>query len=354
MRRIALGALFLLCACSAATAPRASTKGQGKSADGGASGSFGDLGGDQGDDGTGSTQVEKTDPCDGSLAVDGDAVAFAKAIGICKGLVSATYANSVNGAGAPNPGQHGILQRFGNEVKPREGAALGVLSSGYAREFDGPNGATGMFKGPKQPMQPGLGSTNALPSGYPKSASGCPSQAGAKVFDVSVVKLELEVPQNAKGLAFDFDFWSGEWPEYVCTEYNDAFIALLDGENISFDAQNNPVSVNNGFFDRCTPNATTGCEGNVLKNAACPGGVGELVGTGFDAPGPWCNGAQSTGGGATGWLSSKAPVKPGAHVTLQFVIYDVGDPNFDSTVLIDNFRWIAEETTTGTSRPPPK
>ena len=104
--------------------------------------------------------------------------------------------------------------------------------------------------------------------------------------------------------------------EYVCTRYNDGFIAYLksaafnggNAENISFDAQNNPVSVNNGFFDRCTSNSTTGCvdpaqvpcssawaanhsssgclagetvSDPVAKTSACAGGTSELEGTGF-------------------------------------------------------------------------
>jgi hypothetical protein len=88
----------------------------------------------------------------------------------------------------------------------------------------------------------------------------------------------------------------------------------------------------NGFFDRCTPGARTGCLGQTQKTAACPGGVAELAGTGFDARGPWCFVTESTGGGATGWLTSKAPVAPGETITIEFIIRDTGDPNYDSSV----------------------
>ena len=47
---------------------------------------------------------------------------------------------------------------------------------------------------------------------------------------------------------------------------------------------------------------------------------------------------------ATGWLVTKAPVSPGEAVKLRWAIYDSGDGVLDSTVLIDNFRWLGDET----------
>ena len=44
-------------------------------------------------------------------------------------------------------------------------------------------------------------------------------------------------------------------------------------------------------------------------------------------------------GGATGWLTTKAPVKPGETITLRFLVLDEGDAKLDSAVLIDNFKW---------------
>jgi hypothetical protein len=64
---------------------------------------------------------------------------------------------------------------------------------------------------------------------------------------------------DATGFQFDFDFYSSEWPNYVCSNYNDAFVAYLTSkkltDNVSFDAKNNPVAVNNDYFNRCTPKA---------------------------------------------------------------------------------------------------
>ena len=207
--------------------------------------------------------------------------------------------------------------------------------------------------------------TNAgkLPDGFPKPAQGCPLDK--KVFDTIDVELVIKAPANAKGFSFDFNFYSGEWPGYICTRFNDGFIAYLeakgfnggDPDNISFDANNNPVSVNNGFFDRCTPNTTTGCFGSMQTKSACAGGTAELEGTGYAQIGKWCEpyapakDEMSTNGGATGWLTTSAPIEPGETFKLDLVIWDTGDGLLDSSVLLDNFKWTPTKTKVVTERP---
>jgi hypothetical protein len=180
------------------------------------------------------------------------------------------------------------------------------------------------------------------------------------VHDFIDEKIVIRVPANAQGLSFDFDFWSSEWPEYVCSSYNDSFIAYLSGStgtatNISFDAKGNPVSVNNGYLDRCTPGTPVGCNvtGSPDASAACASGDTELGGTGFGEPRKaYCAAAVSTPGASTGWLTSSAPVTPGDTITLELMIWDTGDQNYDSLVLLDHFQWSAVPTQTGTTRPP--
>jgi hypothetical protein len=324
------------------------------------------------DDGDG--KVDNRILCDTSLPLEGDATAFANSIGLCQmadathwGIVSVAYTLGFSAA-APsgNPkfdGQHGILPAFGSVVKPRDGARLGVLSSGYARECDDPTSMSCSGTGQGDPYfkgaQAGMTGPAQAPPGYPKAAAGCPG--ASSINDAIGVKLQIKVPANAQGLQFDFDFYSGEWPEWVCSEFNDAFVAWLTSTaypgkggdlNISFDSMNNPVSVNNGFFDRCTPSTQTGCMGNNSSTAACPGGPNELQGTGFYNMGSYCGAATSTGGGATGWLTTKAPAKQGETITLQYIVWDTGDQSWDSSVLVDNFQWQPGPTMTGTQRPP--
>jgi hypothetical protein len=52
----------------------------------------------------------------------------------------------------------------------------------------------------------------------------------------------------------------------------------------------------------------------------------------------WCL-QTSSGGGATGWLTSTAPVTPGETITLEFIIWDTGDNQYDSSVLLDYLTW---------------
>ena len=336
------------------------------------------------DDGDGTTDNPPT--CDGSLAAKGTAEDFAKAIGLCAtaakdgyGLVSAKFTRGFGRDDAPKGDQHGVLPKFGSVIKPREGKMLGVLSTGYAEEFNGAGNAPfGGTTGKEGTANYKLNGKNwwgwdpnfnpnpngSAPPGFPKPADGC--QQTSDVNDVINVKLEIKAPANAGGVKFDFNFYSGEWPAFICSPFNDGFIAYLSAkgfnngtpDNMSFDSKKNPVSVNNGFFDPCTANVDTGCaNGAKAGTSACPGGASELAGTGFGIDGTWCSGYQgaksktSVNGGATGWLTSQAPIQGGETFTLELMIWDTGDPFLDSSVLIDNFSWAEGSVTVGTDRP---
>jgi hypothetical protein len=329
------------------------------------------------DDGNG--KVDDVVICDNgalppsSLAGVGTAADLLAAMGVCQaadathwGIVSATYTNghSQTGPGPMNfAQQHGTLGKFGNVIKPQEGSLLGVLSTGTATEIDNDLGP--LFKGEKNGMQgPGnfLSGPNGgdVPAGFPKTTMGCPSLSTV-IDDVIDVKLKIKVPANAKGFAFDFDFWSGEWPEYVCSQYNDSFIAYLTSKafqngapgNMSFDTKGNPISVNNDFFGACTPHVPTECAlpGNPTPASVCALGEARLVGTGFGQDKPeaaYCGNVASTAGGATNWLTSAAPVSPGETISLELIIWDTGDVNSDSTVLLDHWVWQPKESAVAT------
>ena len=151
-----------------------------------------------------------------------------------------------------------------------------------------------------------------------------------------------------KNFSFDFDFYTYEWPVFVCSQYNDFFVAMLspipmgqtDG-NISFDQLGNPVSVNNAFVEVC------GCSGGPPCSAggkmfSCSLGNTELTGTGFE------------GHAATSWLSTTAPVDPNSTITIRWGTYDSGDGVLDSTTILDNWKWIAEPGTTVGTDPVPQ
>jgi hypothetical protein len=353
--------------------------------DAGTGGSDGGLAGDG--------PIDTPPPCDVGLAVDdANPATFAKAIGICTqassagyGLVSASYSNAWASTAPPQAGQWGFLPTFGSVIVPRQGSAMSALSSGYARQYDDSAGTVNNAPGILNPAGSPFGvvsdfvnsspdgpregmnyPTGAAPPGFPQSASGCGQSM--MVNDMIDVKLTLKAPPNATGFSFDFDFHSSEWPNFVCSDYNDAFVAYVTSNettgNVSFDSNKNPIAVNANFFNRCTPNAPVGCLSSdngppmAIGTSTCTAGAGELAGTGFaDTAKTQCGTAQdinATLGGATGWLTTTAPIKGGEQFTIDFMIWDSGDGLLDSLVLIDNFQWIGGTPVMGpsTNRPP--
>jgi hypothetical protein len=70
--------------------------------------------------------------------------------------------------------------------------------------------------------------------GFTGFARRCRAGAGtAPPCSARNVKLELKAPKNASGLKFDFNFHSSEWPEYICSDFNDGFIAYLSAKGFN-------------------------------------------------------------------------------------------------------------------------
>jgi len=246
-----------------------------------------------------------------------------------------------NGVGTPSPQSHAIVDAFGNVLGPRAGQRFVFLSTGLAAAPDQP------YFGPGTPQGgTSLGNFSSPPAGFPTNKVGCPQPLQNTAFDSVNLRLQIRVPTNANSFAFDHGFFSAEYPEYACSQFNDLWVVLSDtaapgmpnNGNVVFDNQGTPGSVNLNFFDRCLAGAT-GCLG-VPGFSFCSGGTGELAGTGYggtDATQP-C-GAPTTIGGATGWITSESPVVPGEIMTVQFMVWDSSDPVFDSSSMIDHFRW---------------
>jgi hypothetical protein len=288
--------------------------------------------------------------CDGDIPDIGygDPMAAARALGLCRvqagsswGVVSARYVLA-NGAPGMHDVSHGLLPAFGPNVAVREGQAMLALSSGTARRpgdpgFRSPRGAELFTKSP-------------MPPGFPIPSPSCPGVLQLPVAnDSAALELVIRVPTNARGFGFDFNFYTYEFPDYICSPFNDFFVALVspapEGSqhgNVSFDAQGNPVSVNNGLLQVCKAQHAGG------KPFSCPLGSAELAGTGYDEL------AEFGPHAATGWLVTRAPVTPGSEVTIRFAIWDAGDHVLDSLVLIDNFVWEEAELPEGPLTEPVK
>ncbi len=295
-------------------------------------------------------------PCDTGIAIDEmDPLKAATAVDICKastgpnnwGVVSAKWVLADGSDPVNLPASqlqafhlgHGFLPAFGANVDVRRGERMLVVSSGSARQPSDPGyqNVQGFSKG----------YTSGHPQGFPKESPACPGSITGEPHDSTGVAITLRTPSNATGFSFDFDFFTYEWPGYVCSTFNDFFVAILspmpmnqtDG-NISFDSAGNPVSVNNALLEVC------GCPGNPPnpcmaggKIFNCSLGNIELIQTGF--------GFDSNPGfpqdhGSTSWLRTQAPVEGNAEIEIRFATYDSGDGVLDSTTLVDNFKWIAK------------
>jgi hypothetical protein len=315
---------------------------------------------------------DSAQPCDTGLALsDVDPKDAAKAIELCRqatdmdrkyGVISAAYVRA-DGTALANPAlQVGIQPGYGTNVHVQAGASLLALSSGYARVVGQPGACNG--------ISCQTNPTGMPPTGFPEDDPACPPTKA--IADDVALQLKIRAPSNATGYAFNFKFYSFEFPDWVCDTagYNDQFVALVTpppmgayvpmgsmAGNISFDGNNHPVSVNMGYFDVCDPSSPTrfathcisgGGMCPPLPNPYCPLGLGDLAGTGFDT---W----HMTVGpaGATRWLQTQAPVQAASIITVQLTIWDAGNAKFDSTVLIDNFHWIANGSVPLKTQPEP-
>ena len=183
---------------------------------------------------------------------------------------------------------------------PIYGTSYGILTSGAAAQAD----------------QPGTFSAVAL--------GGNPVR-GDTDYDVTILKIDLNVPTGVNCLSIDFQFLSEEFPVYVGTSYNDAFVAELDTStwttsgsvisapnNFAFDPNGNVVSVNSTGVTQMSPS--------------------NGIGTAYDGGLP---GGGDPNGAATVLLRAKTPISAGPH-SLYLSIFDQGDQVLDSAVFLDN------------------
>jgi Putative metal-binding motif len=308
-----------------------------------------------------------SDVCDDALALDAsDPLMAARAIELCAqtqessrrwGVISARW-TTPDGKGTPSSDMmHGLLPGFGSAFAPRAGKSLLALSSGVAR--------APAQKGYTADCSDSFSMTKGdFPAGFDGSSPSCPADAKAdSVGDAIALEVRVRMPSNASALSFDSAFFTEEYPDYICSPFNDYFQVIVqparsggmagDG-NVELDTDGNPVSVNNSLLQACKAGNHGG------KMFACPLGVDPLKGTGYDEcdmdsaiPGGGFGGLfggggeKETYGASTGWLNTEFAVMPGEVITMRFTIWDSDDTALDSLAIIDHVRFRLR------SEPPP-
>ena len=310
---------------------------------------------------------ESEGPCDTGLASNTtDAMDYAKAIDLCQTTTMADRTWGVieaklllaDGTGTPDSKQHSIRPAFGSTTV-QGGKSFAVLSSGTAA-------ATGQTNPSPTAFDPGYqpGTSSGFPSDWYMAnnstlpnAPGCPApNPFSAANDPVMLQLKVRVPTNASSFKLSVNFMSAEFPEYVCSPFNDFFVVLLDSsyngtpanpmdKNLAFytdpaSMKNYPVGVNlanTGLFQECK-DGKTGCDGlNQSMITTCKETT-QLTGTGMDTVFGGCSSGDLMGGG-TGWLVTSGNVVGGEIITLRIAIWDTSDEMLDSLAIVDNFQW---------------
>jgi hypothetical protein len=322
-------------------------------------------------------------PCDNQVTNTNTSVAldYAKAMDLCQttpevvpnkkdkkwGVISGKL-TLANGSGTPAAASRAVRSKFGSQIFPIKGQKFAIFSTGHAAAPGDTNPSFVAFQGGQD-----MGTSSAFPAdwlaannGALPNSPGCPAPSGGSANDPIMLTLRLRAPTNAKSFSFNSFFFSAEFPEYVCTQFNDFFVALVDSnvttnpkdKNVAVyiapDFKRYPISVNlshgTNLFGVCDA-GPTGCSGGVPGNATCLMGPSLLTGTGFESNIGGCGtppNASSLLGGGTGWLTTAGNIKSGDIMEVRIALWDTSDGIFDSLVLLDNWIWNLNPASPGT------
>jgi hypothetical protein len=325
---------------------------------------------------------EPSASCDTGLPSNSsDARQYAAAMDLCRttretsrgwGLIRGSL-TLTNGADTPAAQSRSIRSAFGPGNAPEAGLAMAVLSTGAAA-------AVGQTNPPFADFQDGVDTGTQSPppadwlaanGGVFPNAPGCPdANDSSTAYNPVMLTLRVRVPSNARSFRVASSFLSSEYPEWVCSAFNDYFVALLDSafagapanpgdKNLALyttPSGDYPVGVNlafgnTGLFTQCE-NGDIGCAGGVPGTISTCTGTSGLTGTGMDfavPPSEACGSNDLTGGG-TDWLVIKGNVVPGETLELRLGLWDTGDGLYDSVLLLDAFQWSLDVVQPGAFR----
>ncbi len=318
----------------------------------------------------------------GLMSNSNDPRDFARAMDLCQmteeqpqspeettwGLIDAHF-SLADGSGQPAAEARAIRPDFGEVLVPQRDVNMVVLSSGHAAAVDQQNpGYVGFQPGQDHELESDVpGEWLAANNGKLPNPEGCGEAIVTQANDPIMLTLRIRAPTNANSFSLAMNFFSAEYPEWVCSIYNDFFVALIDSASENNPPDTNiaiyddgdvhwPVGVNlvkiaDGLFTQCE-NGIVGCVPNIPQSNynGCTT-AGPLAGTGFDTLDPSGCGEGKPVGGGTGWLTMRGNVVPGEVFELRLAIWDAGGHIFDSLVLLDNFEWSVDAAEPGIEPP---
>lgn len=285
------------------------------------------------------------------------------------GAVAPPSFNSYTSSSAfrtPATDGYGVWDRFGAATNaydfPKEGTRLLAISTGAAADRSRATFRSTQI-GYERERSSGIPITGKAPGALVAAGTNPSCPKGSSQNDAINLRFQVRVPSNAVGFSFNSQWFTAEYPEWLCSSYNDSFLGVLNtqrrapdgglavppipagsgysaypGGNIIFDTNKKPVTVNlasQGGDPRFFP----------LPGANVNFDHPFLAGTGYDQLVRNSGGVNSYGsqitetGGSTGWLTTTAPVLPGEVITMEFIIWDSSDLIYDSTAIIDNWLW---------------
>lgn len=310
------------------------------------SGTAGQDGSGSDGEASGSDDGDKVENCEApgdliSCDAWGDDVQWYQVLGLgCEGSANEVIPIQGEGFNAPDGTGWSLATRFGTHEQmpgeflwtPREGEQMLMLSTGQGGvpdangvvEFDdleADDNGNPSDKPLPAPMSPQPGSGGAPFTGC-DGVNDCSDSlinqwvaGGMAANDLVWMQFAAEVPAGTHGFAVDFAYFSEEFPEWVGSEFNDMFVVWSNSETYT----------GNLCFINDQP-----CTVTALFPTTYQAGDTELAQTGF------------TEDGATDWFQIKGSAEPGELLELTLAVFDMGDEEFDTLVLIDNFAWDCE------------
>lgn len=158
--------------------------------------------------------------------------------------------------------------------------------------------------------------------------------AGGPPHDLVSFSFDVAVPEQTRGWRVDLVWLSAEFPVRVGAPANDAFVWWVSSE----------AYVGNIATEGGAPMTVTSLRPRLVE----VGFIGDspaLLDTGFQGTAaqpcdyPWAAYPACPRGASTGWLTLDGPAQPGEVLTLTAALFDQGDTELDTMVLLDDWRW---------------